>query len=113
MSNPNAMATVTEVLNKLIDRGIANEFKVINGGLTVDGEKIYDPSELEIVKVFRFEGVSDPADMSVIYIIKASNGLIGYSMNAYGTYNDNELDYDNIMRQIPERGRDEQMQFEL
>lgn len=113
MTNPNAMATVSEVLDKLVKKGLANEFKVVNDGLTVDGEKIYNPSDLEIVKVFRFEGVSDPADMSVIYIIKAKDGLIGYSMNAYGMYSDKELDYDNIIRQIPERNRDEQMSFEL
>lgn len=113
MTNSNTMSTVSEVLNKLVKKGIANEFKVSEKGLTVDDEKVYAPTDLEIVKVFRFEGVSDPADMSVIYIIKAYDGLIGYSMNAYGMYSDKELDYDNIMRQIPEKNHDEQLSFEL
>jgi hypothetical protein len=42
-------------------------------------------------------------------------GLIGYSLDAYGTYSshENELGYDNFIRQIPEAGHAEQLIFEL
>lgn len=113
MGNSNQMQTVSEVLDKLKDRKIDKEFTITSNGLTIDNKRFYTPAELEIIKVFRFEGLSDPSDMSVIYVIQSKDGHMGYSLNAYGTYNNQDIDYDNFMRQIPEQNHDEQLLFEL
>jgi len=70
---------------------------------------------LTIIKTFRFEGDSNPSDSSVLYIIEAKDGLIGYSIDAYGVYSnhDDEEGYDNAIRNINVEDRDEQLFFDL
>ena len=77
--------------------------------------KCYKPEDLKIIKTYRFEGDSDPADSSIIYLIEANDGLIGYSMDAYGMYtaHEDEEGYDNFIREIPVEDRDEQLIFNL
>lgn len=109
------MTTISSVLEKLRVKGMDTEFRWQKDGFCAGKGKIYQPGDLTIIKVYRFEGISDPADMSVIYLIEAKDNLIGYSMGAYGVYNDheNEEGYDNFIRRIPERDHDEQLLFEL
>ena len=46
--------------------------------------------------------------MSVIYVLEANDGLVGYSMDAYGVYSDHDdAAYDDFIRQIPTENRDE------
>jgi hypothetical protein len=109
------MSTVSEVLEELRAKKMDLEFRWTPDGFTPGQGKYYQPDQLEIVKTFRFEGASDPSDMEILYILRTSSGLIGYSLGAYGTYSshENELGYDNFIRQIPEAGHAEQLTFEL
>lgn len=113
MQIPHEMTTLSEVLEKLRVKKMDNEFRLTPEGFTAGKGKSYEPQELEIIKVFRFEGISDPSDMSIVYIIQANDGLIGYSLDAYGMYSEHEQDYDNFIRQIPTRGHEEELLFEL
>jgi len=109
------MATLSQVLEKLRVRKIDNEFRLENGQFTAGKGKTYNPEELAIVKTFRFEGDSNPSDSSILYIIEANDGLIGYSLDSYGVYSnhDDEEGYDNFIRKINVEDRDEQLFFEL
>jgi len=109
------MITSSEIMEKLRLKNMDNEFRWTKEGFTAGKGKTYQPDELEILKTFRFEGASDPSDSSIIYIIKTNDGLIGYSLDAYGAYSnhDNEEGYDNFIRRIPTAGHDEEMTFEL
>ncbi|MBS1662374.1 MAG: hypothetical protein JST68_15125 [Bacteroidetes bacterium] len=109
------MNTSSQVLEKLRQKGIDKEFKWSPEGLSVGEGKTYQPEQLEIVKTFRFEGASNPSDMEIVYIFKAEDGTMGYSLDAYGAYSshENEEGYDNFIRRIPEAGHDEQITFEL
>ena len=110
---PGEMTTVSSVLEKLRIKKRDNEFKMTPEGFGIGNGKYYNPDQLKIIKTYRFEGDSDPADSSIIYLIEAENGLIGYSMDAYGVYSDHEDDsYDNFIRKIPMDERDEQIIFE-
>jgi hypothetical protein len=108
------MNTLSQILNKLTVKGYDNEFRWVPEGFTFN-DKIYQPNELTIVKTYRFEGESDPSDMSILYLFKANDGLIGYSIDAYGVYSnhDDEEGYDNFIRQIPVKDNEEQLLFEL
>jgi hypothetical protein len=123
-TTPDSMATSSsQVLEKLRQNKMDNEFRWTPEGFTIGRGKTYQPQDLEIVKAFRFEGVSDPSDMEILYVIRANDGLIGYSQDAYGAYSshENEEGYDNFIRRIPEAGHnqiadaghDQQMPFEL
>jgi hypothetical protein len=114
MQTPHEMTTVSEIMEKLRVKKMDNEFRLTpEAGFTAGKGKSYEPQDLEIIKTFRFEGNSDPSDMSILYIIQANDGLTGYSLDAYGTYSDHEQDYDNFIRQIPTKGHDNQLLFEL
>lgn len=110
---PGEMTTVTSVLEKLRIKKQDNEFKLEPEGFTIGNGKFYKPEDLKIIKVYRFEGESDPSDSNIIYIIEAKDGLIGYNMDAYGVYSDHDDEgYADFIRKIPTEGRDEQQIFE-
>jgi len=115
MGTMHVMTTLTSVMEKLRKKGMDTEFRWTANGFNAGKGKYYQPSELEIIRVYRFEENTDPADMCIIYLIQANDGLIGYSLDAYGTYSNHEDEegYDNFIRMIPERGHDEQLTFEL
>ena len=114
MPQKDDMNTLSQILNKLTVKGYDNELRWTNEGFTF-ADKTYKPEDLTIVKTYRFEGVSDPSDMSILYLIKAQDGFIGYSLDAYGVYSnhDDEEGYDNFIRQIPVKDNEEQLLFEL
>ncbi|HEY4061759.1 MAG TPA: hypothetical protein VGM30_07650 [Puia sp.] len=114
-NNTGTMTTSSEVMESLRSKKIDNEFRWTKEGFTAGRGKTYQPEELLILKTFRFEGASDPSDSSILYIIRANDGLTGYSLDSYGAYSDHdgEEGYDNFIRQIPTAGHDAEMTFEL
>jgi len=48
----------------------------------------YAPNQFVITHVYRFEGMSDPGDNSVLYGIEAGDGTKGQLVDAYGAYAD-------------------------
>lgn len=109
------MTTLATVLEKLRLRMADNEFRWTPQGFTAGRGKIYQPEDLAILKTYRFEGESDPADSSILYVIEANDNLIGYSLDAYGTYSNHgdEEGYDNFIRKIPIRDHGPQILQEL
>lgn len=105
------MLTLSEVLEKMRVKGWDSEYNWTEDGFTIGTGKFYQPDELKIIKVFRFEGESDPADNSILYIIEAADGLTGYSLDMYGVYSnhDDEAGYNEFIRKIPVADRDDQL----
>ncbi len=46
----------------------------------------------QLKKYIRFEGDSDPADMSILYAIETNDGDKGTYVDAFGTYGDQSPD---------------------
>lgn len=112
-TKPGIMTTVTSVLEKLRVKKRDKEFRMTAEGFTAGTGKYYKPEDLKIIKTYRFEGESDPGDNMVIYIIEANDGLVGYSMDAYGVYSDHDDDgYDDFIRKINVEERDDQQIFQ-
>ena len=108
------MTTLTNVLKKLQGKGIDKDFRWTSKGFTLDSIKMYTPQDLTIVKVFRFEELKDPADLCVLYLIEASDGAMGYIIDAYGMYSCRDEDgFDNALRLVAEKNCKEQLFFEL
>jgi hypothetical protein len=114
-TTPKAMTTSSEILDQLRRRNMDNEFRWTPKGFTTSNGKIYRPENLTIIRTLRFEGPSDPADMEILYIIRTDDGLVGYSLDAYGAYSSHESEYgyNNFIRQIPQAGHDQQLLFQL
>ncbi len=106
------MTTLSDVLEKLRIRKQDHEFIMTDAGFTSPAGKMYKEDELTIIKTYRFEGDSDPSDSSILYLFEANDGLIGYSIDAYGAYSNHEdAGYDEFIRKINVSERDEQEIF--
>ncbi len=91
MQDNNKMDTLTERMNDLKNRGFKEEFTVDKSKLTLqDGSKSYSPNEMKIVEHYRFEGQSDPGDMTILYGIITDDGTKGILIDGFGTYSSQE-----------------------
>jgi len=114
MEQPVDMNTLSQILEKLRLNGKDNEIRMSDHGKmqSANLNKIYKPEDLTIVKTYRFEGMSDPADSSVLYLVEDDDKNIGYILDAYGIYSDNEGSaFDDFLKKIPVADRDEQELF--
>lgn len=79
--------TMTEALEDLQKRGFTANFEFLNNTFqALDSGKAFQSGDLTIVEHHRFEGVSDPDDMSVVYAIEAADGTRGILVDAFGVY---------------------------
>ncbi|PYN92148.1 MAG: hypothetical protein DMD91_32775 [Candidatus Rokuibacteriota bacterium] len=61
----------------------------MNGRLrAVDADKTFAADQVVIAEHHRFEGVSDPDDMAILYGIETRSGIRGTLTDAFGVYSD-------------------------
>lgn len=81
--------TLVEALNGLKDRGFTLNFNLKTDHLACEEHDLYwHPEEFEIVEVYRFEGMTNPDDQSILYAIESKDGQKGVFVSAYGIYSD-------------------------
>ncbi|WP_423147057.1 phosphoribosylpyrophosphate synthetase [Rubrolithibacter danxiaensis] len=82
--------TLLEALDGLKKRGFTLDFNLANGMLHNSTENInLAPEDFKICELYRFEGMSDPADNSIVYGIESDKYHVkGVFVNAYGVYSD-------------------------
>jgi hypothetical protein len=82
--------TLLDALNGLKLRGYTTDFNLAFDKVKCNETGVcLAPSEFEIVEHHRFEGISNPADSSVVYALESKDGLIkGTLVNAYGVYSE-------------------------
>lgn len=91
-STTSDMKTLADCINKMVADGYTEDFKVTeNGLLSLHDEKLHQPSDVHVINFFRFEGASDPADNSILYVIETSDGTKGTLTDAYGPYADTQV----------------------
>ena len=83
---------LTEKLAELEGQGYEADFKLEGGKLkVVHGNQSFSADELTIDHDFRFEGESNPDDMSILYAIQAKDGTKGTVVHAYGPDADDKI----------------------
>jgi hypothetical protein len=83
------MKTMTACLQKMTEQGYTENFKAVETGLqSLDTERVYSPSEIDVVNFYRFEGITNPDDSSILYVIETNDGKKGTLTDAYGAYAD-------------------------
>jgi hypothetical protein len=89
MPQPTEICTLASALDDMKARGFTAQFAVAGRRLTtLDGRAAVAPDQVAIVEKHRFEGVSDPDDMSILYGLETSGGLRGTLVDAFGVYAD-------------------------
>jgi hypothetical protein len=79
--------TMAEAVEDLQKRGFTANFEFLDQAFRdVTTGRVFNADELTIVEHYRFEGASDPDDMSVVYAIESSGGPKGIIADAFGTY---------------------------
>jgi hypothetical protein len=79
------------LMKKLEQHGYTGQFKVEKGKLlNLTTGKKYKSADVKAVNFYRFEGISDPDDMSILYAIETGDGAKGTLTDAYGNYSDDD-----------------------
>jgi hypothetical protein len=89
MSEPD---TLVETLEDLKEEGYTYDFNMTAHALEVHKEDgiclNLSPDDFDIVRVYRFEGMTNPSDMAILYAIESKDGLKGTLVSSYGVYAD-------------------------
>jgi hypothetical protein len=90
----NAFDTVSQALDELKKQGYTEDFNLLEDCLECrNGAYRVFAEEFVVDSFYRFEGVSDPADESIVYAISsAKHGLKGVLVAAYGVYSETITD---------------------
>jgi hypothetical protein len=83
---------MTEAMEDLRRRGFTANFEFLDRRFRdLESGKTFTADQLTIVEHHRFEGASDPEDMSVVYAIESRDGTRGIIADAFGTYANPDL----------------------
>lgn len=93
MQDKEELTTLVKVEARLNNEGFTEDFRISEGRLcSLNSDKTYGVEDVRIVNFFRFEGETDPDDMSILYAIECSDGTKGTISNSYGPMADAEVD---------------------
>lgn len=99
--------SLTSVEKKLNKEGYTADFVVTDGSMHAmsddQNQKTYAPEDVTIVDFYRFEGESNPDDMSILYVIEANDGVKGTISSAFGTYAN--TDVDEFLKKVEDLGK--------
>ena len=81
--------TLAGTIAQLARRGFTESLSVVGDRLRAfETRKTFLPEDVVIREFRRFEGVSDPDDMAILYAIETRTGVRGTIADAFGVYAD-------------------------
>ena len=81
--------SLTRTIDELGRAGFVEHFGMSGDGLrSFTSGRRYRAGEVVIREFHRFEGVSDPDDMAIVYALESVNGTRGTLVDAFGAYSD-------------------------
>ena len=86
---PAGYPTLWRAIDDLARAGFTEHFAVRGHALRAfDSGRMFSAGQVVIREFHRFEGVSDPDDMSIVYAIEGQGGVRGTLVDAFGAYSD-------------------------
>lgn len=84
----NRYTSVAHATQGLRRRGFKDEFKLLDERTmeNLQNGARYKPEQMSIVEYHRFEGMSNPSDMSIVFAVESNDGRKGVIISSYGTY---------------------------
>lgn len=77
--------TLTDATENLLKKGYNINFQVNEKGKLTDNKDLeFEPSEVILKEFHRFEGISNPADSSILYAVQTRSGEKGIVIDSYG-----------------------------
>lgn len=92
----NKYDSVSEAINSLRERGYKDELKYQEEKDLMylpESKKEYSAEDLQIVEYHRFEGMSNPSDLSILFAVESTDAdkLKAIVVSSYGAYADLKL----------------------
>lgn len=79
--------TLSQAIQTLKQDGYTGDFNLHPEWLECPGLNVkLKPEEFHVDAVYRFEGMTNPDDSSVLYAISSDRGVKGLLVDAYGVY---------------------------
>ncbi|WP_179345922.1 hypothetical protein [Winogradskyella ursingii] len=102
-SDPSAKHELS-FLEQYLNKGYTENFRVENKKLIASNKTSeFSPTQVKIVAEHRYEGMSNPSDQSILYVIETENNCKGTIINSYGpTAN---LDINDFIISIPDENK--------
>ncbi|SIQ37946.1 phosphoribosylpyrophosphate synthetase [Maribacter ulvicola] len=83
----NSYVSLSIAIKALQEEGYIEDFNLCEAGIeNKSKKKIHKATELEVVRFYRFEGMSNPDDNTILYVIETNTGEKGLLVDAYGMY---------------------------
>jgi hypothetical protein len=103
MADPYEPLTMVDAIDGLGGRGYTEHFALRGGRLRgLTSGRVFAPEQVAVREIYRFEGVSDPDDTSILYALETPGGLRGTLADAFGVYADPAVGA--FMAAVPTRG---------
>jgi len=85
----NQYDTLSTATKALSEQGYTEEYNLKPNGIKCQKSgKLYEAEDFHIDEFHRFEGMTNPGDMSIVYAVSTVDGKKGVLIDAYGTYSD-------------------------
>lgn len=81
----NSYPSLSVAIDDLKKNGFPEDFNLVAEGIESKSlKKQWKAGELEVVKFYRFEGMSDPSDNTILFLIETHDGRKGLLVDVYG-----------------------------
>lgn len=92
--------TLSQAINTLTQGGYKEGFKAEDASIVGSiSRKEYLPEELKIVKTYRFEGMTNPQDDTIVFAIEANDGNKGTLVMSYSSKHNQNVE---LIKKIPQ-----------
>jgi hypothetical protein len=108
--SPKPMLTLSEVMEKLRQKGITDEVRMTEDKrFVISGtEKSHKAEDLKIIRTYRFEGASDPDDNIALYLVEDVYGNKAMIIDSYGANSNYEgREFDDFIKSLPTEEKEE------
>jgi hypothetical protein len=94
-----SFSTLSEAVNTLTqEEGYKEDFEAEETCIkALYSKKEYQPEDLAIINSYRFEGMTNPSDESIVFTIEAKDGTKGTMVLSYGS---STAQNENLIQQI-------------
>ena len=83
----NTYSSLSKAIEDLKNKGYDTDFNLVDDGIESKHlKKTWNAGQIEVEDAFRFEGMTNPGDNSVLYLINTDSGEKGLLVDAYGAY---------------------------
>jgi hypothetical protein len=81
--------TLTDALEDLKKRGYASDFNLQPDAIECGALDLkLRPEDFHVDEIYRFEGMNDPDDSTILFAVNSTAGVKGVIVDAYGAYTD-------------------------